>query len=287
MPGLWIFCDAAAICRDASLWGGVIVSTVSKGIEVSRDGAVARVTFARPPSNYFDLDLIVALADTLEDIDLQPDLRAVVLRSEGKVFCAGAKFVGAEGAAAQPGAGDLADPRELYRNAIRLFRTRKPIVAAIQGAAIGGGLGLAMIADFRIAAPEARFAANFVTIGIHAGFGLTHTLPRAIGEQAAAMLLYTGRRIDGAEAYRMGLVDLLAQSSELQSAALALTSEIAKNAPLAVEATRKTLRNDLADRVAQQIEREAHEQMRLFGTADFKEGVKAVAERREGRWVRG
>jgi enoyl-CoA hydratase/carnithine racemase len=185
------------------------------------------------------------------------------------------------------GAGDFADPRDLYRNAVRLFRTRKPIIAAIQGAAIGGGLGLAMIADFRIAAPEARFAANFVSIGIHAGFGLTHTLPRAIGSQMAALLLYSGRRIDGAEALRMGLVDQLAASADLPSTALNFASEIAKNAPLAVEATRNTLRGNLADVVAQQIEEECREQMTLFATADFKEGIKAVAERREGRWVRG
>jgi enoyl-CoA hydratase/carnithine racemase len=257
------------------------------GVSVSADGAVASVTFACPPSNYFDVDLIIALAGALEDIDRQPDLRAVVLRSEGKVFCAGAKFVGAEGDSTQPGAGDFADPRDLYRNAVRLFRTRKPIIAAIQGAAIGGGLGLAMIADFRIAAPEARFAANFVTLGIHPGFGLTHTLPRAIGPQMAAMLLYTGRRIDGAEAHRIGLVDLLSTSSELRSAAQSFALEIAKNAPLAVESTRRTLRSNLADIVAQQTEQECREQMTLFTSADFKEGIKAVAERREGRWVRG
>lgn len=259
----------------------------SNGVTLSAEGAVALITFSRPPSNYFDVDLVIALADTLEHIDRQADLRAVVLRSEGKVFCAGAKFVGAEGDSQQFGAGDFADPRDLYRNAVRLFRTRKPIIAAIQGAAIGGGLGLAMIADFRIAAPEARFAANFVAIGIHAGFGLTHTLPRAIGPQMAALLLYSGRRIDGAEAYRIGLVDQLAASADLPSTALRIAHEIARNAPLAVEATRNTLRGNLADVVAQQIEEECREQMTLFATADFKEGIKAVSERREGRWVRG
>jgi enoyl-CoA hydratase/carnithine racemase len=270
------------------MFEGAIVSVESSnGVTVSADGSVALVTFARPPSNYFDVNLIIGLADALEDIDRQPDLRAVVLRSEGKVFCAGARFAGADGDGTQPDAGDFMDPRDLYGNAVRLFRTRKPIIAAIQGAAIGGGLGLAMIADFRVAAPEARFAANFVTIGIHPGFGLSHTLPRVIGPQMAAMLLYTGRRIDGAEAHRLGLVDILSAASELQSAALSFALEIGKNAPLAVEATRKTLRSNFADIVAQQVEHECREQMALFTSADFKEGIKAVAERREGRWVRG
>jgi enoyl-CoA hydratase/carnithine racemase len=260
----------------------------SSGVVVAAEGAVAVVTFARPPSNYFDVGLIVALAEALEDIDRRPDLRAVVLCSEGKVFCAGAKFVGADGGSgAQPGAGEFADPRDLYMSAVRLFRTRKPIIAAIQGPAIGGGLGLAMLADFRVAAPEARFAGNFVAIGIHPGFGLTYTLPRVVGLQKAAILLYTGRRIDGEEAHRIGLVDVLSAPSGLHETALSFASEIARNAPLAVEATRQTLRGNLADAVAQQIEQECREQIALFATADFKEGIKAVAERREGKWVRG
>ena len=90
---------------------------------------------------------------------------------------------------------------------MRLFRTRKPIVAAIQGAAIGGGLGVAMAADFRIAAPEARFSANFARLGFHHGFGLSVTLPAAVGGQHAAELLYTGRRITGDDAVAIGLVD--------------------------------------------------------------------------------
>ena len=195
--------------------------------------------------------------------------------------------MGADGGSAQPGAGDFADPRTLYMSAVRLFRTRKPIIAAIQGSAIGGGLGLAMVADFRVAVPEVRFAGNFVAIGIHPGFGLTCTLPRVVGLQQAAKLLYTGRRIDGEEAHRIGLVDVLSAPTELHETALDFASEIARNAPLAVEATRQTLRADLADKVAQQIELECREQVALFSTADFKEGIRAVAERREGQWIRG
>lgn len=263
------------------------MKTEFDGVTISVDDAVAIATIARPPYNYFDVALINALADALEEIDEQPELRAVVLASEGKVFCAGAAFSGREGAGPEAAdKGDLSDPSDLYRKGVRLFRTRKPIVAAIQGPAIGGGLGLSMVADFRIAAPEARFAGNFVKIGIHPGFGLTHTLPRAIGHQAAAMLLYTGRRITGEEAHRIGLADMIAPLSELRDAAISFAKEIAENAPLALEATRKTLREGLADTVARQTEHECREQIALFGSEDFKEGVKAVAERRPGRWTR-
>jgi enoyl-CoA hydratase/carnithine racemase len=258
------------------------------GVSVGVDDAVALVTFSRPPQNYFDADLIGALADAFEEIDEQPNLRAIVLSSEGTIFCAGAKFSGGEGSAAvRPGSAGLSDPSEVYRRAVRLFRTRKPIVAAIQGAAIGGGLGLSMVADFRVAAPEARFAGNFVKIGIHPGFGLTYTLPRAIGHQNSALLLYTGRRVGGVEAHRIGLVDILAPLSDLRETAMGLAREMAENAPLALEATRNTLRREVADAVALQTDHECREQLALFGTEDFKEGVSAVSERRAGRWVRG
>ncbi|HEX7913677.1 MAG TPA: enoyl-CoA hydratase/isomerase family protein [Paraburkholderia sp.] len=252
------------------------------GVTVSIDGAVAIITFSRPPLNYFDVGLITGLADALEEVDRVDGLRAVLLRSEGKVFCAGASFSGAEGS----GGGDLSDPRELYRNGVRLYRTRKPIVVAVQGAAVGGGLGLAMIGDFRVASEDARFSGNFVKIGIHPGFGLTHVLPRVIGLQNAAMLLYTGRRLNGTDAAAIGLADTVVPADALESASLALAREIAEAAPLALDATRATLRAGLADAVAAQVEHECGEQIALFASEDFKEGVKSVAERRPGNWTK-
>jgi enoyl-CoA hydratase/carnithine racemase len=166
--------------------------------------------------------------------------------------------------------------------ATRLHATRKPIVVAVQGAAIGAGLGLALIGDFRIAAEEARFAANFVKLGFHPGFGLTRTLPELIGKQAAAMLMLTGRRIDANTALACGLVDQVTSAGQLRGAALALAIEIAENAPLAVQAVRATLRTDLAERVRSQTDHEWIEQRRLMRTEDFAEGVKAVTERRVG-----
>ncbi|HEY3653795.1 MAG TPA: enoyl-CoA hydratase/isomerase family protein [Steroidobacteraceae bacterium] len=248
-------------------------------VTVASEGHVAIVSFSRPPNNFFDQVLIVNLADAFEAIDADRELRGIVLASEGKAFCAGANFGGGEGT------GGGGEPITLYRQASRLFATRKPIVGAIQGAAIGGGLGLALVPDFRVVAPEARFAANFVKIGIHPGFGLTHTLPRVVGQQEAALLFYTGRRIDGEEALRIGLADHLVPAADLRARAVALAAEIAENAPLAVEATRATMRAGLAAAIGKQCERESDAQMELFKTADFREGVKAVSERRSGRWV--
>jgi enoyl-CoA hydratase/carnithine racemase len=239
---------------------------------------VAEVEIRRPPHNYFDATLIADLAGVLERLDADPECRVVLLCAEGKSFCAGADF-------SKP---QIYDPQEgtakLYASAVRLFAARKPIVAAIQGAAIGGGLGLALAADFRVACPEARFAANFVKLGTHAGFGITHTLPALIGRQRASLMLLSGRRLGGAEALEWGLVDALAEQGAVRGAARGLALEIAANAPLAVVATRDTLRAGLAEAVRLQTLLENDKQTRLFDTADHREGVAAVAERRPGRF---
>ncbi|MGH6970440.1 MAG: enoyl-CoA hydratase/isomerase family protein, partial [Caulobacteraceae bacterium] len=166
-----------------------------------------------------------------------------------------------------------------------LFSAKKPIVAAVQGAAVGAGLGLALVADFRVGAPEARFASNFVKLGFHPGFGVTHTLPRLIGQQKAALMCLTGRRINGEQALAWGLVDELAPLAELRTAALHLAGELAENAPLAVQSTRATFRAGLAEAVKAQTDHELVEQSWLRKTADFAEGVRAVNERRAGKFV--
>ncbi|RYE97826.1 MAG: enoyl-CoA hydratase/isomerase family protein, partial [Oxalobacteraceae bacterium] len=148
------------------------------------------------------------------------------------------------------------------------------------GAAVGGGLGLSLVADFRVASAESRFTANFNRLGFHPGFGMSITLPRVVGEQKAALMFYTGRRIGGEEAHAIGLVDILAPQAELRDAALALAHEIAHSAPIAVVSTRCTLRRGLADAIAAITDHELTEQQQHFDTQDFKEGVKAMAERR-------
>ena len=164
---------------------------------------------------------------------------------------------------------------------MRLFETRTPVVAAIQGAAIGGGLGLALMPDFRIACPEARFSANFARLGFHHGFGLSVTLPRLVGPQAAAELLYTGRRVKGDEARTLGLCDRLVSRENVREEATALAREIAISAPLAVDSIRQTLRGELPEAIRAATDREKAEQDRLQTTEDWREGVRAMGERRQ------
>ena len=176
--------------------------------------------------------------------------------------------------------GQAVDPTAFYAEAMRLFRNRKPLVAAVEGAAVGAGLGLALLADFRVTCPEARFSANFNRLGFHPGFGLSLTLPRLVGAQKAAMLFYTGRRIGGEEAVAIGLADELVDKVQVLPRAMALTQDIAASAPLAVASTRRSLREGLAEQVAEANQQELAIQREQFRTEDFREGVAAMAARR-------
>lgn len=235
---------------------------------------VATVTICRAPDNYFDHALIASIADAYEAIDADERCRCIVLAAEGKNFCAGAALA----RRAEPG--DQQPATHLYDEAVRIFAARTPVVAAVRGAAVGGGLGLALSADFRVGSAETRMTANFARLGFHQGFGLSVTLPQVVGHQRAIELLYTGARIGGEEALRIGLLDRLVPHAELDAEAHAFAVEIARSAPLAIDSIRETMRGDLAARIRAATDREKAEQDRLTQTADFAEGVRAMAERR-------
>src|SRR5215468_4727325 len=258
-----------------------------KDIGVEKSGFVALIELRRPPNNFFDIALIHEIARALEALDEDSGCRAVVLASQGKAFCAGANF--GDGSALnrdgqRPGE-QSQSVGHLYTEAVRLFRAKKPIIASVHGAAIGGGLGLAMVADFRVTCPDARFSANFTRLGFHPGFGLTTTLPAVIGPTKAALMFYTSRRVTGEEAYRIGLADVLVPQHQVRSAAHQLAAEIALAAPLGIVETRATLRAGLAERVRAATDIELEKQTRLRRTEDFKEGVSATNERRLPKFV--
>jgi enoyl-CoA hydratase/carnithine racemase len=252
------------------------VPAAGPDLRVELEDGIGLLELRRPPANHFDEVLIGRLVEAARELDEVPRCRALVRASEGRHFCAGADF--REG-------GDFAADRvsaatRLYREAVRLFEIRTPIVAAVQGAAVGGGLGLACAADFRVADERTRFAANFALLGFHQGFGLSVTLPELVGRQAAADMLLTGRRVGGPEALRIGLADRLTEPGGQREAAFAWAREIAAAAPLAVRSIRATLRGDLARRVGEALDRELAEQERLWRTRDAAEGIAASLERR-------
>lgn len=254
-------------------------------IGVAQSGSVVVVELQEPPHNFLTPSLVEEVVAALEEASGNPSVGCAVLAAQGRSFCAGANFGGGD---------ERSEGRELiggglterlYAAAARLCAIEIPIVAAVHGPAVGGGLGLAMTANMRVTCAEARFCANFATLGIHQGFGLSTTLPELIGPSRASMVLLTARRFDGVEATRLGLADVCVAADDVRATATDLAAEIAANAPLAVRSINRTLREGLADRVRRATRLEAAEQSRLGATADAAEGIRAVAERRPGRFL--
>jgi len=243
---------------------------------------VAIVEMRRPPHNYFDLTFLTSLANAFEALDEDPYVRATVLCAQGEAFSAGASLVNPR-TVPRPESEQAVNP--IYAQAIRLFALRKPMVAAVHGAAVGGGLGLALVADFRVTCSEARFCANFARLGITPGFGLTATLPRLVGAQRAAALFYSGRRIGGQEALDIGLADTLVPREAVREHAISQACEVAISSPGVVGALRAVLREGLVDTVRQAVARESAQQFHQFVTEDFQEGVIAMKERRAPRFL--
>ena len=254
-------------------------------ITIDLDGFVATIEIHRPPHNYFNQAMVTAIADAYEFLALETNCRVILLASEGKSFCAGSSVVNTGRLTTEEpqevSSGTIHGRSHIYEQGARMMQGALPVVAAIQGAAIGGGLGLALTADFRVAAPEARFSANFARLGFHHGFGLTVTLPELVGNQAAMNLLLTGRRVKSDEALALGLCDEIVKIGELRDRARSLADEIASSGPLSVRAIRRTMRQGLVDRFRSAVDREQVEQEWLRKTEDFREGISAAATRRE------
>lgn len=260
-------------------------TTSAVPVGVTIDGHVAVIEVQNPPANYFDLDVLRRIAQVGHEL-AQDGTRAIVLASQGKHFCAGLNF-GAGG-----GLGDerARQTREVYTAAAQIFRIPVPVVAAVQGAAVGGGLGLACAADFRVAAPSSRFHANFSSLGFHQGFGLSVSLPRIVGEQTASRMLLTAERVTGEEARTTDLADVLVADGDdanasVREGAIELAETIAGRAPLAVRSIRATLREGLADAVTEVLDHEIAEQIDLWKTQDCIEGIAANLERRPAVFV--
>ena len=257
---------------------------MAEGLRTEVHGNVGVVIMDRPPHNFLNFRQIHDIADALEEMQNDMSIRCAVLAADGRSFCAGADFAGdgVGGGDDEVVGGDAT--LALYQGSGRLFDVTLPIVGAIQGPAVGGGLGLAMVPDIRITCPDARFSANFASLGIHQGFGMSVTLPQLLGPSRAAQVLYSAKRYKGEEAVAIGLADECVPSAQVRERALEVATEIAANAPLALRAIKSTLRLGLGDRVREITQREAQLQAELSASDDAKEGIAAVGERRAGNF---
>lgn len=252
---------------------------MTQPVRTEQQGHVGIIEFSRPPVNFFDYEMMHAICNAAEAL-IADGSRALVLCSTGKHFCAGADFSG-------DGIGDnrVEVTNKIYGEAIRLFGVKVPVIAAIQGAAVGGGLGMACAADFRIGTPSSRLHSNFSALGFHPGFGLSVSLPRILGHQKAMEVFYSSPRLTGQEAYDIGLLDRLVDEAQLREEAVAFAQTIAQQAPLAVQSIKETLRGDLPEKVRVVLQRESAEQARLWATQDSDEGLAAASERRTPEFI--
>lgn len=246
-------------------------------------GRVGVVTLNRPDGrNSMTAELLDAFATAIGEARADGEIRCLVITGRGSCFSAGADF---RAQLQHDKGGPTRAPHErsfaMYEPFLSVLDVEVPTIAALQGHAIGGGFGLALVCDIRIANRDAKYGANFARVGLHSGMAIGYLLPRLVGVSRAAELLFTGARIDGEEAARIGLASRAVAGEEVLPASLALAESIAENAPLAVRAMKRTLYQELGWDPKTAAYREAYAQAASLQTEDAKEGMQALLEKRE------
>jgi enoyl-CoA hydratase/carnithine racemase len=243
---------------------------------------VATITLNRPENrNSMTEDVLTGLADAVARAGSDPSVRAVLIGARGKSFCAGADFK--SGAQRNPGGRPL-QPNErsfaMYQPFLSVLELEVPVIGALSGHAIGGGLGLALVCDMRVANEDAKYGANFTRLGLHPGMATTYLLPRIIGVPRAAELLLTGRLIDGREAERIGLANYAVPAAQVDARARELAEGCAQAAPIANRWTKRSLYRHTQWSPHDAARYEAELQSRTIATSDHREGVAALLEKR-------
>jgi enoyl-CoA hydratase/carnithine racemase len=256
-------------------------------VDVSAPG-IAVVTLHRPERlNAMTPQMLAELSAVAGELDADHGLRVVVLTGAGRGFCSGYDLEEAAGLAALTPAGMMDRQRAGMRAVLAFRELRQPVIAAINGPAVGGGLSLALAADIRLAADGAILSAAFVRIGMTAGdLGCSWQLPRIVGTGLAAELMLTGRKIDAAEASRIGLVNRVVPGGELMSEAMELAGQIAANSPMGVALTKSALHaNAEIPSLRAAMELENRGQVLATRAADMPEALAAFREGRPARFT--
>lgn len=250
---------------------------MSEVVLVESRGPVGLVTLNRPEvRNAIDVPLRVALAEALEAVAADPAVRAIVLTGAGSAFCAGGDI-----SSMQRQSREATLPRaEAAARVVRaIWSTPKPVVAAVEGSAFGAGTALALACDRVVAASDAVFSTSFTAVGLAGDMGIFSSLPARIGAPAAKQLMMLPRRLSGAEAGELGLVDEVVEPGTALERALADASRIAAGPPLALGVIKEMLSGQPRSPY-EVLDREVSAQADLFDTDDFAEGVAAFHEKR-------
>ena len=252
---------------------------MSDAVRYVRSSKVAEIVLARPDQrNSMTPELLAAFGDAVHQARADPSARCLLIRGEGRCFSAGADLR----ANLQTGSG-LPHERSyaMYAPFLSLLDVEVPVIGALNGHAVGGGFGLALMCDIRIAAKGAKYGANFARLGFGSGMAISYVLPRVVGVSKASELLFTGRLVDGEEAERIGLVSKAVETTDVLPAARQMAQQIAASAPLAVRAIKRALRHNLQWDPRSAARYEAALQAETLHTEDAKEGMAAVLEKRE------
>ena len=248
---------------------------------IERRDAVTLVTLNRPQAlNALNAQLLAELLDVMRAYDADPEQRCAVITGSAKAFAAGAdiKEMSAQGFADMYG-------HDHFEGWDRFARTRKPVIAAVAGYALGGGCELAMMCDFILAADTAKFGQPEIKLGVSPGMGGSQRLARAVGKAKAMEMCLTGRMIDAAEAERCGLVARVVPADQLLEDAMKTAATIAGMAPLATIANKEMVNAAFETTLDSGIRFERRLFHALFGTQDQKEGMAAFVEKRPGQWT--
>jgi len=241
--------------------------------------SIGIITLNRPGNrNSMTREMLDAFHAAVNAVKSRRDLRCVVITGSGGNFCAGADFKSAFGE------GDRLPHEnflERYLPFLAVGEIEVPVIGALNGHAIGGGFGLALMCDLRVANIQAKYGANFTRLGFHSGMAVTYMLPRVIGLPRAAELLLTGRLINGAQAAEIGLVNYAVEAPEIMPRALELAHEICACAPAVVRMMKKAIYRDLNWNPRTTAELDAHFQSRTYEMEDAQEGIRALLEKRE------
>lgn len=273
--------------RYAAASDGMEVRTAmaTDAVLVSRDGDVVTLTLNRPDvRNAMTVELTDAFTDAVESVRHDVSVRSVVVTGAGKAFCAGGDL-----SWIKPGPGanvpDMrAKMRSFYPRFLAVRSLDVPVIAAVNGAAVGAGLCMALACDVRIAADDATLSAPFTRLGMHPGMAATYLLTRLIGTAKAAELMFTARGVDGREAERIGLVNRAVPREEVLTAAMEMAQMIAANAPIPMGMTKRAIYLAEQADMATMLEYEGLAQPITMATADLAEGLAAVKEKRDPRF---
>jgi len=254
-------------------------------IQVERDGAVAVVTIDNPPVNALKAALLEELEAELAALDDDADARAIVLRGAGdRAFVAGADIKEFP-ALREAAAGEGGSARGIQKVSLAVERMRTPVVVAVHGFCLGGGLELAMACDVRVAAEDAQLGQPEIKLGLIPGGGGTQRLPRLVGHGRALLMNMTGDPIDGSKAYEWGLVERVVPREQLMDAAMEIARTLAERSPHAVGVVKELARATRDLPLEEGLKREAEGFFRCLGSEDGAEGVAAFIEKREARWT--